>query len=238
MSPTVRSPSWCSCLGGALAHPPQGLDRQRMKERDYPVGRDDEQPVGLAPGRSQLRHEFGGRDPDRAGELLLVPDPRADPLGDLHRAPEPPPRSAHVEKGLVERERLHERGDGTKDLHDPGRRLAIAAEPRGDHHRLRAQPAGAHHRHRASYAELTSLVGGRQHHSPAATAADDDRLPLQLWPRSQLDGCVERVHVDVQDRAVLVRRLAHGRFLSGGGQLDQLDQLDQLRSASGRRASR
>ncbi len=44
--------------------------------------------------------------------------------------PEPPQRAAHVEEGLVERERFDERGDRTEDLHDPGGRLAVAAECR------------------------------------------------------------------------------------------------------------
>ncbi len=54
------------------------------------------------------------------------------------------------------------------------------------------------------HAEAAHLVArGRDHAAPAG-AADDHGLAGELRPVVLLDGRVERVHVDVQDRAVVV----------------------------------
>ena len=119
MSPTVRSPSRLQHLLGLLPHAPQRADRQRVQELDHPVGRDDQQAVGLAPGRGELGHELGRGHPDRGGDALLVGDAAAQQLGDLGRPAEPADGSADVEERLVEGERLDQRGDRPEDLHQP-----------------------------------------------------------------------------------------------------------------------
>ena len=48
------------------------------------------------------------------------------------------------------------------------------------------------------------LVAGRQHHPAAAGAGHHHRPTAQLRPPPDLDHGVERIHVDVQDRAVAV----------------------------------
>jgi hypothetical protein len=105
-------------VGGLVPHPPQRPDRQRVQEGHDVGGRDDEQPVGLAPRRGQLGDELGGGDAHRAGDALLVLDGGADPLADLRRRAEPALRAADVQERLVERDRLDQRGDRAEHGHD------------------------------------------------------------------------------------------------------------------------
>ena len=56
------------------------------------------------------------------------------------------------------------------------------------------------------HAESADLVARGGDHAAPARAADDHRLARELRPVVLLDGRVERVHVDVQDRAL---RVAH-----------------------------
>ena len=58
----------------------------------------------------------------------------------------------------------------------------------------------ARHRHRRVHAHGARLVGRREDDAALATA-DDDRLAAELGTGDELDGCVEGIHVDVEDRA-------------------------------------
>ena len=49
-------------------------------------------------------------------------------------------------------------------------------------------------------AEGPRLVARRRHHAPVAETADHDRLPPELGPIPLLDGRVERVEIEVEDR--------------------------------------
>ncbi len=70
-------------LGGHGADPPQPFDRQREQELLFPLGFDDEQPVGFADGARDLGEELGPRDshrdrrarPPRAPARAIAPRP-------------------------------------------------------------------------------------------------------------------------------------------------------------------
>ena len=113
-SPTVWMPSRCSDLLGALSDAPQRRRRAAGAGSRHLVGGHDEQAVGLAVARGELGHELGARDPDRAGDAVLVGDLRADHAGRSGGLPEPARAPRDVEERLVERERLDQRGDRRK----------------------------------------------------------------------------------------------------------------------------
>ena len=87
---------------GLLPHAPQRSHRQRVKEAEHLAGRDDEQPVRLAPGRRELGHELAVGHPHRAGEALLLEDAGPDQLGDPGGTAQPPDGAGDVEERLVE----------------------------------------------------------------------------------------------------------------------------------------
>src|SRR5690606_18967357 len=51
------------------------------------------------------------------------------------------------------------------------------------------------------HAELPDFVARSRDHAARTRAADDERLATQAWVIKCLDGRVERVHVDVKNRA-------------------------------------
>ncbi len=174
-----------------------------MEEVQHAFARHDEQPVGLGLGRGELRDELGRRDPDRARDAVRLVDLRPDRRTDDGRSPEPPPSARDVEERLVERERLHDWGHRPEDRHHAGRHLAVDPPRRRQDRRLRAPAPRLRHRHRRVHAEAPSLVR-RGQHDTAVAATDDHGCPDELRVRAQLDGCEERIHVDVQDRAAFV----------------------------------
>src|SRR5215467_6402834 len=183
---------------GLLPHAPQGGHRQRVQEAEHLIGRDDEQPVRLAPGGRELGHELAVGHPHRAGEALLLEDAGPDQLGDPGGAAQPPDGAGDIEERLVERQRLHLGGHRPEDRHDLGGRGGVDAAAGRDEDRLRAQPARPCHRHRRADPEDAGLVGRGEHHA-AAAGTDDHRQPGELGPVTDLDTGVEGVHVGVED---------------------------------------
>ena len=198
---------------GLLPHAVELADVERVEELRDPLGRHHHDPVGLGQLAAELGDRRRGRDPHRAGDPLLVVDDRPQLLGDLERGAEPSGRTADVEERLVEREHLDQRRHPAEGLDHRARDRGEDVEVGRDHHRLRAEPAGAGHRHRRADAVLAGEVVGRQHH-PTAAAPDHDRDVGEIGPVTGRDGGVERVHVDVEDRAVpgrVAHRDLHGR---------------------------
>jgi hypothetical protein len=78
---------------------------------------------------------------------------------------------------------------------------------RRDDDRLRAFAQGHDHGHRRVDAERPRLVRRRRHDSSRGARPDEHRFAAQLGVIALLDGRVERVHVDVQDLA-LVRHVS------------------------------
>src|SRR2546429_3691311 len=80
-----------------------------------------------------------------------------------------------IEKRLIERQALNERGDLVKDTEDLPRDLLVTLHPRPDADGVRAQAQRRAHRHRRAHAEFADFVAGRRHHSATARPAHDDR---------------------------------------------------------------
>ena len=189
-------------LAGLLPHPVQLTDVEGVQEPGHLPRRDDEHPVGLGPPAGQLGHRDRPRDPDRAGDPLLVGDPGTDVLGDAQRTAQTAGGTGDVEERLVQRDRLHQGSDLPEDLHHRGGDAVEVGVVGREHHRVGAHPPGTGHRQRRVDAVPPGGVVGRQHHPPVAPT-HDHRDVGELGPVTDRHRGEERVHVDVQDRAVV-----------------------------------
>src|SRR5207247_3992080 len=85
----------------------------------------------------------------------------------------------------------------------PGpRRGGVGLFPGGtDERGVRTETSGTPDGHGRADSEASRLVrGGGDDATPLRIGADDDRAAPQLGVVALLDGCVERIHVDVEDR--------------------------------------
>ena len=144
------------------------------------------------------------RDADRCRQSRTLVDALLDLARHVLAAAEESAARGHVEEGLVERQAFDEVRELAENLEDLRGDLAVALEARRDDHGLRAAPERLAHRHCGMHAETAHLVAGGGDDAAPAGAADDHRLARELRAVVLLDGRVERVHVDVQDRPVVV----------------------------------
>jgi len=185
---------------------PEALDRKRMQELELPVGRDDQEAVGLGDAARDLGEELRSGHPDGDGQANLLEDLPSEPNGDLGRRARDPPQPPDVEEGLVDREPLDE---GRRVLEHPEHRLArlaVGLHPRADDHRVGAEPPGEPATHRGSDAVGLRLVA-RGEHDPGA---HDDGTPSERRVVPLFDRGIEGVRVCVQDG----RLVAHLRMLA------------------------
>ena len=101
-----------------LPDAPQGADGQRVQERERLLVRNDEQPVGLRPRGGEFRDELGRCGTDGGDQAGFLSDAFAQHPPDVPGRTEQGARAAHVEKRLVDAERLDERRHVAKDRHD------------------------------------------------------------------------------------------------------------------------
>ena len=158
--------------------------------------------------RSHLGHELVGTDPDRAAEARRSFDVRPEATHRGVRSREP----GEVEVGLVEPDDLDRVYQPPDACHHLSRRLAVVREVGREEHALRAQAPGPRRRHCRADAEPPRLVRGRGDDRARSGAGDDHRTAAQLRPAPQLDGHVERIHVEVGDAPVRHRSQARTRL--------------------------
>src|SRR5688500_3447093 len=89
------------------------------------------------------------------------------------------------------------------------RRLGVALHAMAHDDRFGAAAHRFGHRHRGVDAELARFVRARRDDAAARRATDENRLAAQLRIIALLDGRVERVEVDVEDRAHYETRKAY-----------------------------
>ena len=156
-------------------------------------------------------------DPGGRSQFRLA---KNQPANDLRQRPGRARMCRDVEIGFVERERLHERREAMQDFADDGGFLAVNIEARRHDDEVRAALQRHESRHRRAHAELTRfVVAGGQHTAPIARAADADRLSFQRRLIAHLDRGVEAIHVEMDDRALLVFSASPGNVASRSGDL-------------------
>ena len=75
----------------------------------------------------------------------------------------------------------------------------VDLEARFHEDQVRTLPLRRHRWHGGSHPKLAGFVACRRHHSTFAGTADGDRLAAEIRIVPLLHGCVEGVHVDVDD---------------------------------------
>ena len=109
--------------------------------------------------------------------------------------------AGQIEKRLVDRQRLDERGE-TQHL-GPHRTpdFAVFRHLRADHHRVGAQRERPEHRHRRAHAVKPRDIAAGQNDASRA-AADDDRLLGEFRPVALFHRRVKGVAIEVRNREV------------------------------------
>src|SRR5215472_8632720 len=186
-------------------------DRQGLDERRAHFRGDDKQPVRLAVVVSELGEELVVGDPGRRREPGFDADFSPDFFRDLRRRNDALEVIRDVEIGLVERQRLDDRRILREDFPDLQRDCLVGIEPRLDEDQIGALSLGGDRGHRRMNAKLPCLVACRRDHAALARSANRDRLAAQIRVIALFDGCVESIHVDMDDLA-RAARLARETF--------------------------
>ncbi len=202
--PSVKIPSFSSRAAVFAPTPNRRPTGSGSSIACTSCGPDHREPVGLSHLRAELCEQLVVRDADGGGEAGAVADPPLDLARHVGAVAEEPDAAGDVEESLVQRQAFHLVRELAKHLEYLRRDLAVALEARRHDHRMRTAPECLAHRHRGVHAEAAHLVARGRDHAAAAGAADDQRLARELGPVVLLDGRVERVHVDMQDRALRI----------------------------------
>jgi hypothetical protein len=142
---------------------------------------------------------LGGGDAHAARDPDLVEDAFPDELGDTCRAPPETSHTLHIEERLIDRERLDEGCERLEDRHHLSGDLLVPVEVREHDACGWAQPERLRDRHRRANAVTTGLIRRAGNDRAAVRCPDDQRQTTERGVIENLDGRVERVHVDVQD---------------------------------------
>ena len=174
------------------------------------AGEDDEAARLLGVG-GDLGDELVRPDSDRGVEARLFADP-SDQIAHLRD------RVRHlgeVEVGLVERHRLDRHTDLLDQFADLGRALAVMRVVNRQPVRVGAEPPRPRRGHRRADPELPRLVRGGRDDRSRAGARHDHGLADQLRMALQLDGRIERIHVEMSDLPSHDRRRQTRHVISG-----------------------
>jgi hypothetical protein len=159
----------------------------------------DRKAARLVEIRGDLGEKFVAGQPDRDGDAELSFDVGGKARKHLGgRQTVQPLGARQIEKRLVDRERLDQRGQCQHQLPDLAADARIFVHVRPDHARMRAQPKRLEHRHCRSHPEGSGDVAGRGDNA-APSAADDHRLGGKRGIVALLDRGVEGVAIDVGD---------------------------------------
>ena len=191
-----RDPPSPQLVGRHLPDAPEALDRKWMEEGELPVGRHDEEAVGLRHRTRHLREELRAGDADRDREADLLEDGATQAHRDLGRRARDPLQPPNVEERLVDRDPFDHRGDVVEHAEHRLARVDVRPKARRDDDGPRAQAARAALAHRGAHAVCLRLVARREHNA----ASDDHRPAAERALVALLDRRVERVEVGVEDR--------------------------------------
>ena len=177
-------------------------DRQGFDERRPHLRRDDVLAVRLAVVGGELRQKLVVGDAGRSVEAGYLLDLRTDRQRDVPRQRNALQIFGHVEVGLVQRQRLDDRGVLREDLPDLLRDCLVDLEAWLHEDQVGALPLRGNRWHGRPDAELARFVAGRRHDAALAGSADGDRLAAEIRIVPLLDRRVKGIHVDVDDLAL------------------------------------
>ena len=160
-------------LAALLADAPEPLDRQRIEELLHLVRLHDDQGVGLLQVAGDLGQELVGGHAHRRHQPQFLADRLLDLPSDLHGRAEEVLAAGHVQKGFVQRERLHQRREPLEDVADLPGDLGVVADPGRQEDAVGAKPVGGDGGHGA----VDAVLVGRRSWPPTPRPASPASRP-------------------------------------------------------------
>ena len=193
-----RDPGRGESLLRARSDARQNARRERGEEACLAARRHDRDPSRLAPVGGDLADDLRRRDAERAGERRRAPHGDLHGLGEPAGARERVQHRAEIEVSLVDPGPLDTRHDLLDARPDRLRVLPVERVPRPEEHDVGAATERLGRAHRGADAEAPRDVVRRRHDAaPARIAADDERPRAQRRVLELLDGCEERVEIEM-----------------------------------------
>ena len=112
-----------------------------------------------------------------------------------------PLHAGHIEECFIEAQRFDERRDVSEGGHDSARYVAVKIMVARQKDRMGAESLRLRRWHCAKDAIGASLIRRCCHDSSTSSSTDDDGLAPQFWRTDELNGHIERVHIDMEDHA-------------------------------------
>jgi hypothetical protein len=187
---------------GLGADAPDLVDWQRRKDRLEVFARDDGETVGLVHVAGELGEELVRCHADRRGQASFCSDARSKRARDGDGVAEEGLARGDVEERLVDAQWFNERRERFEDREHVAGYDAVAVEVDGDDNRVRTVALGDGHRLGGVATEGAGFVRGRGDDAAWTVVTDQHGFAAERGLGKHLDGREERIHVDVQDRAV------------------------------------
>ena len=162
--------------------------------------------VGFVEVRGDLGDELVAGDTDGSRQLRRISDVGTDAARDADGITEQADAGRDVEKGLVEGEALHFGRDAPKYFEDLLRDIAVVVQTGVYANRVGATLQRFAHWHCRAHAKLARLVACGRNDTTLPLTTDEYGLSRKLGVIALLDRGIERVHIDVQDGALVVHR--------------------------------
>ncbi len=180
------------------------------------------QPIRLTEVTGNLCEQFVARHTGRCCEVKLVPDSLSNFFSDIHCQRNFLLIPCHVEKSLVERNRLHNVGIAVKDAMHLCRDFLIASEMWLSNHQIGAKTLCLRHGLSRVHAIFASLVTGGGHDTARSVVPNGNRTPFQVGIVELLNRRKESVHIHVYDFSLshlqkqIYKKNCHNRNVGSG----------------------
>ncbi|MCY1436912.1 hypothetical protein D9M71_530520 [compost metagenome] len=180
----------------------QFADRQCGNKVFYLIRCNHKQAIGFSPVTGDLGQELVRRHTGRDSDMQGTGNASADILGDARGTARIPLAVAHIQVGLVQRQRFDQLGVVAEDRVDFPRGLTVGLEARLDDQQVGTQLQRMPRRHgRAHTVGTRFIVAGGNHPAMVGRASHRHGPTGQARVVTHLDCGVEAIAVDVDDLA-------------------------------------
>ena len=193
---------------GLAPDAPQAPDGHGVEEGTNAVRRHGNEPGRFLRIRSQLGEELVVRHTDAGLQASTLEDAVTHDPTDGLAVTEQAKTGRDVEKGLVQGQTFDLRRDVVEHFEHLARHLTVPRHSWPDVVCARAESTGTRHGHGGVHTEFTRRVTGGRHHPSRSQTADDHRTVCKARIIVDFHGCIEGIHVHVEDGAVAA--LDHG----------------------------
>ena len=197
----------------SVTGPTPGMTETGSGADQLQLGAGFDHPLAIRLGElgRELRHELRARGADRGGSPPVTSE--TSRLSSAKGVVETRRRQVHRvgrhprSTNASSRDSGSTSGDRSRSTrHDLLAGGPVGPEATRQERRMGAPPTRLMARHGRTHAEHAGLVGSGCHHAPLTDPTDDDRLAAQRRLVPLLDGCEERVQIEMQDGCLATHR--------------------------------